>query len=97
MGGSLTTVTVKDPHEITPTMWEWFTPTPTSAITPPQFLARTYRAGDWRRYQVDKAAYETVASVGKIGPICFVQMADREATDMVLSSPGLEHYCLSFV
>lgn len=97
MGGSLTTVTVNDPHEITPTMWEWFTPTPTSAITPPQFLARTYRAGDWRRYQIDKAAYETVASVGKIGPICFVQMADREATDMVLTSPGLEHYCLSFV
>jgi len=34
-------------------MWELFTPTPTSAITPPQFLAR------WRRYKIEKDSYRT--------------------------------------
>jgi AraC-like DNA-binding protein len=95
--GSITTVEVKDPHEITPTMWELFRPTPTSAITPPQFLARGYRAGDWRRYKNEKNTYRTVVSVGKIGQICFVRMADEQATDMVIGSPGLDHYCLSFL
>jgi AraC-like DNA-binding protein len=97
VAGSITTVEVNDPHEITPTMWEWFRPTPTSAITPPQFLARGYRAGDWRQYKSEKDTYRTTVSVGKIGQICFVRMADRHATDMVIGSPGLDHYCLSFV
>jgi len=97
MTGSITTVEVQDPHEITPTMWEWFRPTPTSAITPPQFLARGYRAGDWQQYKAEKDSYRTTVSVGKIGQICFVRMADRHATDMVIGSPGLDHYCLSFV
>ena len=97
MAGSITTVEVRDPHEITPTMWEWFRPTPTSAITPPQFLAREYRAGDWQQYKAEKHSYRTTVSVGKIGQICFVRMADRHATDMVIASPGLDHYCLSFV
>jgi AraC-like DNA-binding protein len=97
MSGSIVTVEVKDPHEITPTMWELFRPTSTSAITPPQFLARGYRAADWQRYKGDKDSYRTTVSVGKIGQICFVRMADRHATDMVIGSPGLDHYCLSFV
>lgn len=97
MAGSITTVEVEDPYEIMPTMWELFTPTPTSAITPPQFLARTYRAGDWRRYQIEKDAYRTTVSVGKLGRTCFVRMADREATDMVVGSPGIDHYCLTFL
>jgi len=97
VAGSIATVEVRDPYEITPTMWEWFRPTPTSAITPPQFLARGYRAGDWQQYKADKASYRTTVSVGKIGQICFVQMADRHPTDMVIGSPGLDHYCLSFV
>lgn len=97
MAGSVTTVEVCDPHEITPTMWELFTPTPTSAITPPQFLARTYRAGDWSRYRREKDAYRTTVSVGKLGRTCFVRMADREQTDMVIKSPGLDHYCLTFL
>ena len=53
MARSAVTVDINDPYEITPTMWDLFTPTPTSAITPPQFLARTYQAGDWRKYQID--------------------------------------------
>jgi AraC-like DNA-binding protein len=97
MAGSITTVEVSDPHEITPTMWALFTPTPTSAITPPQFLARTYRAGDWGRYKREKHAYGTTVSVGKLGRTCFVRMADREQTDMVIVSPGLDHYCLTFL
>src|SRR5262249_7056358 len=72
-------------------------PTPTSAITPPQFLARGYRAGDWQQYKADKASYRTTVSVGKIGQICFVRMADRHATDMVIGSPGLDHYCLTLL
>jgi hypothetical protein len=72
-------------------------PTPTSAITPPQFLARGYRAGDWRHYQIDPDSYHTTASVGKIGPICFVRMADRQETDMVIGPHGLDHYCLSLL
>lgn len=97
MVASITTVDVDDPYEITPTMWELFTPTPTSAITPPQFLARTYRAGDWRHYRLEKAAYKTTVSVGKLGRTCFVRMTDREATDMVVAPPGIDHYCLTFV
>jgi AraC-like DNA-binding protein len=97
VAGSITAVEVDDPHEITPTMWELFTPTPTSAITPPQFLARTYRAGDWRRYKIDKDSYRTTVSVGKLGRTCFVRMADREATDMVIRPPGIDHYCLTFL
>jgi AraC-like DNA-binding protein len=97
MAGSLTTVEVEDPYEITPTMWELFTPTPTSAITPPQFLARAYRAGDWHRYKTEKNSYRTTVSVGKLGRTCFVRMADREATDMVIGSPGIDHYCLTFL
>ncbi|MCP3470141.1 hypothetical protein NLM33_07345 [Bradyrhizobium sp. CCGUVB1N3] len=95
--GPITTVEVCDPHEITPTMWELFTPTPTSAITPPQFLARAYRAGDWGRYKREKHAYRTTVSVGKLGRTCFVRMADREPTDMVIGAPGLDHYCLTFL
>jgi AraC-like DNA-binding protein len=97
MAGSVSTVEVADPYEITPTMWELFTPTPTSAITPPQFLARSYRAADWRRYKTEKDSYRTSVSVGKLGRTCFVRMADREATDMVIGSPGLDHYCLTFL
>jgi len=97
MAGSVTTVDVVDPYEITPTMWELFPPTPTSAITPPQFLARSYRAGDWRRYKIEKDSYRTTVSVAKLGRTCFVRMADREATDMVIGSPGLDHYCLTFL
>jgi AraC-like DNA-binding protein len=97
VAGSITTVEVDDPHEITPTMWELFTPTPTSAITPPQFLARTYQAGDWRRYKIEKDSYRTIVSVGKLGRTCFVRMADREATDMVIGPPGIDHYCLTFL
>ncbi|WP_298368365.1 AraC family transcriptional regulator [uncultured Bradyrhizobium sp.] len=97
MAGSITTVEVCDPHEITPTMWELFTPTPTSAITPPQFLARTYRAGDWSCYKREKDAYRTTVSVGKLGRTCFVRMVDREPTDMVIQSPGLDHYCLTIL
>ena len=97
MARSAVKVEINDPYEITPTMWDLFTPTPTSAITPPQFLARTYQAGDWRKYQIDRKAYNTTVSVGKISSICFVHMADREATEMVIRSPGLEHYCLSLV
>ena len=97
MAGSVTTVEVGDPYEITPTMWELFTPTPTSAITPPQFLARAYRAGDWQQYKSEKDSYRTTVSVGKLGRTCFVRMADREATDMVIGSPGLDHYCLTFL
>jgi AraC-like DNA-binding protein len=97
MAGSITTVEIEDPFEITPTMWELFTPTPTSAMTPPQFLARAYRAGDWRRYKTEKESYRTTVSVGKLGRTCFVRMADREATDMVIGSPGIDHYCLTFV
>jgi AraC-like DNA-binding protein len=78
-------------------MWELFTPTPTSAITPPQFLARSYRAGDWRQYKIDKSAYKTTVSVGKLGRTCFVRMTDREATDMVVGPPGIDHYCLTFI
>lgn len=97
MAGPIATVEVCDPHEITPTMWELFTPTPTSAITPPQFLARAYRAGDWGRYKREKHAYRTIVSVGKLGRTCFVRMADREPTDMVIGPPGLDHYCLTFL
>jgi AraC-like DNA-binding protein len=97
MAGSMTTVEVEDPYEITPTMWELFPPTPTSAITPPQFLARSYQAGDWRRYKIEKDSYRTTVSVGKLGRTCFVRMTDREATDMVIGSPGLDHYCLTFL
>src|SRR6516225_1506036 len=97
MAQPVTTVVINDPHEITPTMWELFTPTPTSAITPPQFLARAYRAGDWQQYKSEKDSYRTTVSVGKLGRTCFVRMADREATDMVIGSPGLDHYCLTFL
>jgi AraC-like DNA-binding protein len=97
VAGSITTVEVDDPYEITPTMWELFTPTPTSAMSPPQFLARTYRAGDWRRYKLEKDAYKTTVSVGKLGRTCFVRMADREAIDMVVGPPGIDHYCLTFM
>ena len=97
MAQAITTVVIDDPHDITPTMWELFKPTPTSAIAPPQFLARTYRAGDWRRYQSEKESYRTVASVAKLGRVCFVRMEDRQETDMVIRSPGLDHYCLTFL
>lgn len=97
MVGSITTVRIKDPHEITPAMWERFAPTPTSAITPSQFRARLYRAGDWQRFARDRHAFETTVSVGKLGQICFVRMEDREATDMFIASPGLDHYCLTFL
>jgi AraC-like DNA-binding protein len=97
MGGPVVTVEIDDPHEITPAMWEWFRPTPTSAISPKQFLARDYRAGDWRHYQIDPRSYHTTASVGKIGQICFVRVSDRQATDMVVGQPGLDHYCLSYM
>ena len=97
MAGSITTVEVDDPHEITRTMWELFTPTPTSAITPAQFLARSYQAGDWRQYKIERDSYRTTVSVGKLQRICFVRMADREATDMVIRPPGIDHYCLTFL
>ncbi len=97
MGGAVVTVEISDPHEITPTMWDWFRPTPTSAISPKQFLARDYRAGDWRQYQIDPRSFQTTASVGKIGPVCFVRMSDNQATDMVIGQPGLDHYCLSYM
>ena len=97
MSGSMVTLEVNDPHEITPAMWQYFAPTPTASITPAQFRARTYQASDWRKYQVDKDAYHTTASVAKLGSICFTQMADREAIDMVIKTPGLELYCLSLV
>jgi AraC-like DNA-binding protein len=97
MAGSITTVEVRDPHEITPVMWDLFRPTPTSAITPPQFLARHYRAGDWQRYKREKQAYRTLASVGKLGLLCFTRMVDREAVHMVIGSPGIDHCCLTFL
>lgn len=97
MGGTVVTVEIDDPYKITPTMWDRFRPTPTSAISPKQFLARDYRAGNWRHYQSHSRSYHTTASVGKIGPVCFVRMCDREATDMVIGQPGLDHYCLSLV
>src|ERR1700741_4242297 len=97
MAGSVSTVEVSDPYEIAPTMWQLFTPTPTSAITPPQFLARSYRAADWRRYKTEKDSYRTSVSVGKLGRTCFVRMADREATDMVIGFPGLDHRSLTFL
>jgi hypothetical protein len=36
VAGSITTVEVRDPCKITPTMWDWFRLTPTGAITPPR-------------------------------------------------------------
>lgn len=86
MVGSITTVRIKDPHEITPAMWERFAPTPTSAITPSQFRARLYRAGDWQRFARDRHAFETTVSVGKLGQICFVRMEDRDAMNMSVAS-----------
>jgi AraC-like DNA-binding protein len=97
MAQSVTTVVIDDPHEITPTMWKLFRPTPTSAITPPQFLARNYRAGDWKRYKSERETYRTTASVAKLGRVCFVRMEDRQETDMVIRTPGLDHYCLTFL
>jgi AraC-like DNA-binding protein len=97
VGGAVVTVEIDDPYKITPTMWDWFTPTPSSAISPKQFLARDYHAGDWRQYQMDPRSFHTTASVGKIGPVCFVRMFDHQATDMVIGQPGLDHYCLSYL
>jgi hypothetical protein len=77
------TVEIDDPYEITPTMWDLVSPDANERNFS-ELLARDYRAGDWRHYQIDPGSFHTKASVGKIGPICFVRMWDRQATDMVI-------------
>jgi hypothetical protein len=49
MTEAVMTIETNDPYEMTRTMWKWFCPTSVSAITPKQFLVRSYGAGDRRQ------------------------------------------------